>query len=208
MDLSDPRKALAALTLDRGESLAALSRLIGRNPAYLQQFVTRGSPRRLSETDRQILAGYLGVTESVLGGPAVSLPPAMVRIPRIDAVASAGPGGLLDDDRASGGALIDRQRLKALGVEPAFLSIVSARGDSMAPTILDGDEILVDGSDRVVSDRGGIFVIRRDGVLMVKRLARDRRGIRVTSDNPDYPPLPPDPVDIVGRVIQLSRCLG
>ena len=68
MDMAAQRAALAALIAESGESYAALSRLIGRNAAYLQQFVTRGSPRQLAERDRALLARYLGVPEARLGG--------------------------------------------------------------------------------------------------------------------------------------------
>ena len=47
----DPRAALAVLATTRGDSLAALSAMLGRNAAYLQQYVKRGSPRRLAEDD-------------------------------------------------------------------------------------------------------------------------------------------------------------
>ena len=67
MEASDPRAALAAMVARSGASYAALSRLIGRNAAYLQQFVTRGSPRRLDERDRRLLAAYFGVGEHELG---------------------------------------------------------------------------------------------------------------------------------------------
>lgn len=40
MEPEQQREALERAAADRGESLAALSRLIGRNPAYLQQYVT------------------------------------------------------------------------------------------------------------------------------------------------------------------------
>jgi transcriptional regulator with XRE-family HTH domain len=64
------RERLEQLARDRGISLSELSRLIGRNVAYLQQFVQRSTPRQLSEKDRGILAAALGVPEVELGGPA------------------------------------------------------------------------------------------------------------------------------------------
>jgi hypothetical protein len=65
---SEQRMAdLRRLAADRGISLAALSRRIDRNVAYLQQHVERGSPRRLSEDDRYVLARLLGVDERALG---------------------------------------------------------------------------------------------------------------------------------------------
>jgi len=51
----------------RGETLASLSQMIGRNDAYLQQFVRRGTPRRLPEDARLLLAYHLNVDERQLG---------------------------------------------------------------------------------------------------------------------------------------------
>ncbi|MEO0033448.1 MAG: hypothetical protein RIS94_3206, partial [Pseudomonadota bacterium] len=58
------RARLVALAAGRGISLSALSALIGRNTTYLQQFVRKGSPRKLEETDRRTLAEFFGVAES------------------------------------------------------------------------------------------------------------------------------------------------
>jgi len=65
--MTDPRTRLAELTQARGLSLAALSARIDRNPAYLHQYLTRGSPRHLDEGDRYVLARLLGVDEVELG---------------------------------------------------------------------------------------------------------------------------------------------
>ncbi|KQM36057.1 MULTISPECIES: hypothetical protein [unclassified Sphingomonas] len=61
------RATLVALAEDRGDSLSSLSRLIGRNAAYLHQFVTRGTPARLDEADRLVLAKHFRVDERRLG---------------------------------------------------------------------------------------------------------------------------------------------
>ncbi len=64
---AEVRATLVALAADRGESLSALSRLIGRNVAYLQQFVHRGTPEWLNEADRLVLAQHFQVDERRLG---------------------------------------------------------------------------------------------------------------------------------------------
>ena len=63
----NPRVRLPELANEQGRSLASLSATIGRNPAYLRQFVTRGSPRRLPEEERRHLAIVLNVDERQLG---------------------------------------------------------------------------------------------------------------------------------------------
>ena len=50
--MTDPaRIELERLTTERRIKFSALSRLLGRNPAYIQQFLKRGSPRQLEARD-------------------------------------------------------------------------------------------------------------------------------------------------------------
>ncbi|MCW1381447.1 S24 family peptidase [Novosphingobium sp. KCTC 2891] len=216
------RARLMALATARGVSLSALSGLIGRNTTYLQQFVRKGSPRKLEENDRRTLAEFFGVAESELGAPVrggvltVDLPgvaprqPAAPRpvaaewadIPRLPLGASAGPGTLAGEEIPSGRLRFNNRWLKGQGLEPAMLSVIEVEGDSMEPTLRDGDEILVDRTVRPV--RAGIHVIRLDDVLLVKRLETGPAGtLRVISDNPAYPRMerPFGEVEIVGRVV-------
>lgn len=202
MESIDIRSVIVRVAAERGASLAELSRVIGRNPAYLQQFIERGTPRRLAEGDRATLARYLGIAESMLGGPADR---GLIAVPRIDAAASAGPGGLVEDDRDDGVLRLDAALLRQLRVRPDCASMIAVAGDSMLPTLAHGDAILVDRGDRR-GVSGAIHVVRHDGLLLVKRLARVPGGVELVSDNPAYPPIAiPGTPDIVGRVVWLSR---
>ncbi|BAV64735.1 S24 family peptidase [Sphingobium cloacae] len=217
----DPRDVLDRLIAERGENYADLSRLLKRNPAYIQQFIKRGTPRKLDEEDRRVLARYFGVPEDVLGGrvPAVSGAssrsrsiPAIVAVPRLALGASAGSGTLDDDERAAGVMAFDASWLRHIGVRPQRVSIIRVDGESMAPTLSDGDEIMVDHDDGAERLRDGVYVLRLDGVLMVKRVALGmrRNAISVLSDNAHYPgwiDIDPALVDIVGRVVWTGRRL-
>ena len=201
------RHTLVEMAERRGKSLAALSRVIGRNEAYLQQFVKRGTPRRLDDAAIDRLSAFLGIDRGLLGG-AVADP--MVSARRIDALAAAGPGGLVDDDRAIGEERIDPRIAKRLGVAADALTMITARGDSMEPLIHDGDALFVDSGDRRLSSRPGLFVLRLDGTLLVKRVARIGLELRIASDNPAAPPIAPvraDRAEIIGRVVRLARSL-
>jgi hypothetical protein len=221
MDELSPREVLDRLIRERGENYGALSRLLGRNPAYIQQYVKRGSPRKLDEDDRRTLARYFGVNERVLGGPEqpVAMPKARgkrsdpVIVPRLALGASAGAGTLDEDEAAAGALAFDPRWLRDLGGRPDSLSIIRVDGESMAPTLSNGDDIMVDRSDGAERLRDGIYVLRLDDVLMVKRVAmtlrRDRFSVR--SDNPAYPDwedVDPASVGIVGRVIWAGRRIG
>ena len=80
----------------------------------------------------------------------------------------------------------------------------------MAPTLGAGDDILVDLADGSERLRDGIYVLRVDAALLVKRLAVHPVGGRVTvqSDNPAYGDLPDfglDEIQCIGRVIWSGR---
>ncbi len=208
MDDADPRAALAALIHERGQDCASLSRLIGRNPTYVQQFIRRGSPRRLAERDRAILARFFDVPEARLGGPAASPAETLRRVARLDVAASAGAGADALDGRPLaelGFADAWLRRLKPVG-RLDRLSLIEVAGTSMQPTLAPGDEILVDLDDTMRRD--GVFVLRIDGTLIVKRLVRDGGRLRVVSDNPDAGSPPQQGYLVIGRVLWAGRRLG
>lgn len=64
----EARKALRRIAAARGETLAGLSRFIGRGDWYLQQYVSRGVPAKLPTDARDLLARYLRVEPWELGG--------------------------------------------------------------------------------------------------------------------------------------------
>jgi len=224
METIDPRTILERLIQERGETYGGISKLIRRNPAYIQQFVKRGTPRKLDEADRRILARYFGVDERLLGAAEApdwsAAPPrggrtrdGMIAVPRLALGASAGVGSLQEDEPAIGSFSFDRRWVRALGARPDTLSIIRVDGESMQPSLNDGDDIMVDRSDGAARLRDGIYVLRMDGVLMVKRVAlvSARGRFSVRSDNPLYPAwedVDPDLVFIIGRVIWTGRRIG
>jgi phage repressor protein C with HTH and peptisase S24 domain len=213
--MENGRAALQRLIEQRGEDYSGLSRLLGRNAAYVQQYIKRGTPKRLAEQDRRLLAGYFGVEESLLGGEAaVSADPrAPVSVPLLDVGASAGAGRTVDTERTRAHVAFDPAWLRTVASGgPSDLSIIRVEGDSMLPTLADGDEILVDRCDGRQRLRDGIYVLRLEGALMVKRLAFNPVNKRVTirSDNAAYPSWPdcdPDAVELVGRAVWFGRRL-
>ena len=67
----DPRTHLEKLIRENGHDFAAISKMLGKNPAYIQQYIRRGSPKKLDEDDRRRLAEFYGVDERLLGAPAI-----------------------------------------------------------------------------------------------------------------------------------------
>ena len=208
----DPRAALERLITANGDDFAGLSKLIGRNSAYIQQFIRRGTPRKLPELERGILARYFVVDENVLGGPPPSGTKTGIRlIPKLAVDASAGAGAIPDWETLAGKIGFDEKWLRKQGLDPSRLSLIRVDGDSMAPTLNHGDDIMVDNRAAATALRDGIHVIRLDDVLMVKRLALGPSGrLSVLSDNPAYPGWPDvdgTAVAIIGRVVWAGRRL-
>ena len=211
--LLDPRVALERLCAERGEDFAGLSRMLGRNAAYIQQYVRRGVPRRLKEEERRKLARYFAVSESLLGGPAEEpiAVTGLISVKRHPVSVSAGPGAIVSEEQGRAYFGFDERWLKALtATPPAKLSIVRVEGDSMAPTLSAGDDILVDLGDAADRVRDGIYVLRVDDAVVVKRIAMHPMGgtVTVQSDNPAYPDWPDfsfDKINCIGRVIWAGR---
>ena len=209
----DPRLVLERLCAERGEDFAGLSRMLGRNSAYIQQYIRRGIPRRLGEEERRKLARYFGVPETVLGGPAREEPAlhGLLTVKRHPVMVSAGPGALVNEELGKPYFAFDERWLKALTPSAASnLSVVRVEGDSMAPTLNAGDDILVDLGDSSDRLRDGIYVLRIDDALVVKRLAINpiARRVTVQSDSPAYPDWPdcsPGEINCIGRVIWAGR---
>ena len=65
-DTEEIRKKIARLINERGLNFAKVSLSLGKNIAYIQQFIKNGSPRRLGEVERQKLARLLKVDEQEL----------------------------------------------------------------------------------------------------------------------------------------------
>jgi phage repressor protein C with HTH and peptisase S24 domain len=137
-----------------------------------------------------------------------------VLVPRHDVRASAGPGAVPQGETTKGHMAFRPDWLRQLTPSRAGqLSMIRVEGDSMTPTLINGDDILVDGGDTAARVRDGIYVLRIDDVLVVKRLARHPATGRFTirSDNPAYPAWPdcdPGDIHIIGRVIWSGRRIG
>lgn len=205
--LAEPREYLEQLIRERKEDYASLSRLIGRNPSYIQQFIKRGTPKRLDEEDRKTLARYFGVPDVLLGGRDEARPNQLKKIPRLNIQASAGPGAIAGAELSSDSMGFSERMLRKLaGGDPSGLSMITVVGDSMEPTLSDGDDILVNRLDGGARLRDGIYVLRMGDGLHVKRLAYgpDRARVTIISDNEVYPVWPNvelRSVVLIGRVV-------
>lgn len=137
--------------------------------------------------------------------------------PDIDVSAGAGPGGLpLPASIDHGGVIYSADAVRGEIVLPGYLLSdftrapgvrvhwLKVRGDSMKPTLEDGDRVMVDTTDTAFG-QGGIFVLRDpDGEVLVKRLRKLPGGkIELVSDNRIQGDMTHDVADVlvIGRVV-------
>lgn len=107
--------------------------------------------------------------------------------PYYDVEASAGGGALVGEENLHGHLAFRAEWVREMGLDMARCAALSVRGDSMEPTLADGDTILVDLSQRDGAD--GIFCLRVGDTLLVKRVQHRLDGsLSVISDNPAYSP--------------------
>lgn len=90
---------------------------------------------------------------------------------------------------------------------PVFLTWSRGRGDSMAPTIHDGDLVLLDRSQKRVQEQDALWAFTIGDVGAIKRLRVKGDRFQILSDNPSVPPdeEPIDFVNIVARVIFVGK---
>ncbi|MFZ5665357.1 hypothetical protein C7451_1072 [Blastomonas natatoria] len=198
----EPREALDGLISERGETYASISRLLGRNSAYIQQFIKRGSPARLDQSDIALLALHFDVPVEMLGGkegPTVGQR-SIIKVPLLN-----GTG----NDSRSQWRLVDAAWLGRLCDQPASVAILPIVGEAMEPTLCNGDEVMISRVRFQESVREGLYAIRGSSEIFVRRIAIDptKNRLTVLTDHPAYPSwqgIQRKGVDIVGRVIWIG----
>ncbi|ELH7952257.1 peptidase [Vibrio fluvialis] len=110
-------------------------------------------------------------------------------LPVFDVHAAAGAGNLVHSDFAIDKLMIPTSLLAEFGLSEKTGSIIYVDGDSMEPTLAHGDRLLVDVRELQHPVTNGVYVIRIDDSVYVKRLRWDiANGVyNIISDNPIYP---------------------
>lgn len=196
--IPDPslRNYLSAKSIPGGENLAAIAQATGVSIDWL---LTGEGPRY---RPGQAAPGHAGTGDTVL-------------VPIFDIEASAGGGAFVDEEAEEQVFSVSKSWIRQnLQINPTALNMIRVRGDSMSPTLEHGDSVLVDRStNRIDQILEGVYVLRIDGYLRVKRLERLGQRVSVRSDNPNYSSENydlstfPDEFAVLGRVIAVLKAM-
>lgn len=162
-----------------GENLVLAATAMGVDPMWLATGRGEMQVRPLHAAEMTSITSYR--TETAYGSAVV--------VPMFDARGSMGPGALRPEhDTVIGGMQLSEKWVSRnlAGVSSlANLAVISAIGDSMAPTFSDGDILIV---DRGVFDlkTDSVYVLARGDELFIKRVRRKigSQGVVIKSDNP------------------------
>ena len=125
-------------------------------------------------------------------------------VPLYDLEAAAGHGSVLDQEHVIRMCSIDEALLSQHGLRADQCAMLMVKGDSMEPTLQDGDTILIDHSQTTPD---GIFLIQMDDTLRVKRVQRVAGGAYILiSDNTRYreelvPPTSLNSIKLLGKCV-------
>jgi phage repressor protein C with HTH and peptisase S24 domain len=195
-------------------SVVALATAVGVSDNAIYKWLSgRGQPSvanlvalaRAGRVSVEWLATGEEIAKSVQAGSRVVEHGDFIFMPRNRIRFSSGREGVLSSEQVVDSIAFRAAWVKqALNTESRDLILIEVVGDSMAPTVEDGDLILANLAEpRFRQD--GIYLLRHDSGLAVKRIQRRPDGkLLVRSDNPKYEAMVVASVSIIGRVIWIG----
>ena len=211
---------------ERGMNYRQVSLAINRGHQYIQQYIKNGYPQFLKEKERKAIAILLNINEQELAANVLDSPfipthlegvtaitnkitsvfkKDEVTIEMIDATACCGDGIDNLPEKTCGHWRLPIAEFKSItNANPENLRMLRVQGDSMQPTISEGDWVWVDTSNNYIGS-DGIYLIRLATGLAVKRVQSGLSNVVIKSDNPTYSDMTADlgEVKIIGKVVYI-----
>lgn len=199
--------------IPKGDNLLKIARVLGCSMDWLmtgENFI--GRPGEMPEV-RQRNPSYLEVVKSGhLSIPLPDLDPeTAVSIPKIEARLTPGTGSLTVGNQAIGYYFFRKDWLRSIG-NPKDLVLLEVVGDSMKPTLEEGDSVMVDLARKSISG-ANIYAIGEGESILIKRVQPLVGGkAQIICDNRDlYAPqewdLSQSPIPIIGQIVWFAKRL-
>jgi phage repressor protein C with HTH and peptisase S24 domain len=182
---------------------SAFAKLIGVSPPTVTDW-ENGNTKMIEGSNLMKVCSALGVTPEWLlhGAESITdlIPGAMrvvvsdeaesnefeYKIPMVQLRLQAGVTGFqTEPDRRDGGTMgISKNWADRKEYNPARLIAIRVKGESMEPTLYEGDTVVINLDAKSPVDNG-IFAVNYDGEAVVKRMSRDMGQWWLMSDNAD-----------------------
>lgn len=206
---------------DAGLDQPALARKVGCTQGAISQILLGNTQRSRYLPD---IADKLGVSLQWLKGDSDNRDPAappaptkadvaahfdLALVPQLDLGYSMGGGSVFESYEQTGFVPFKRGWLRALAAG-SFDQLFVARGegDSMLPTIMDGDVVLIDTAQGEVRKQDRIWAVAYGDLGMIKRVRRLPDGsFSLMSDNPAVSAVNAvqEEMRVIGRVVWIGR---
>ena len=181
--------------------------LLNSNRQNIGQRISRDS--KLSKQEYNILKEFLedrGLPTKMLNVAVIN--DSIVQVPvRNEVELSCGTGSFANADFVSDTIGLDINFIRSFGGNPKTISVVFARGDSMADRIESGDALIVDESKTYINS-GKVYAFVYDSELFCKQLKKTADSITAISFNKDFEPFEIDKTKqfaVVGQVISAMK---
>lgn len=186
-------QAITSGETQNSRHLAKIAIELETTPAWLMGETDDPTEGALVLTEREAIAERLG----------------LAMIPELELGYSMGAGSIIEDYRQIGVRVFDQDWLRGL-IRGSFSDLFVARGegDSMEPTLRDGDVVLIDTAQKDIVRQDAIWALSYGDLGMIKRVRRRPGGsYEIISDNPNVRPITAadDEMFVVGRVIWIGR---
>lgn len=209
MDMIDGKWIKARMSGKRGEQ-AELARALDITATQVSLMLKGKRQVQPQEVPKLLDFFNEEITSNAIVDKAQSESPHSALVPVYDVAAGAGHGAIIDlEEMVFSMAFPDNYLKKLTKSKPENLAIIGVKGDSMLPTLLDDDVVLLDMEKRNLN-YDGLFVLRFDDALHVKRIGRatSEGHVTILSDNRDlYPSFERriDTIEAVGKVLWYGR---
>ena len=187
---------------DNPRNLLPLARALATNPAFLMGESDDPSPTPVLK-DRQL------ERRGPPARPAAEGIENEVMLPQLEIGYSMGGGSVFADYAQTAMIPFPREWIRPM-IRGSFSDLFVARGDgdSMMPTLLDGDVVIIDTSQKTITQQDRLWCLSYGDLGMIKRVrVQPDGGILIISDNPAVENFTAydQEVHTIGRVIWIGR---
>lgn len=223
-DVKQNRRENLRLLVEREGSLVKLNEKLGRkkSDATLGQILNQakdtktGNPKNMGDKiarslEDQLSLGY-GWMDADHSNEAFPEEDNLIYLRRLNVSACCGAAGVQNYE--------DEAYVDLMGVSRVWFKeninqirengyeIITAAGDSMEPTLKNGDLVVIDRFDTEITKRDGVFCVLIDNDLYLKRVQRVPGSLRFISDNRLYDPFEIRLAEVESRVIVFGRMVN